>query len=165
MTPRVNLDIERDWPQMAREKESSEVTAALNSLYAAALQLAADGIRPNAVLTETFTQLDVMTQARRERLHLAIGIVPTVLWIALSLGGILTLAFTYFFGARNLRAQMLMTGVLAVIVFMGLFVIVSIDHPFTGPVHVESAALERVLTDVGEAEHDAASPRTPLHGH
>jgi hypothetical protein len=152
----LRLAIERDWPQMARENESPEVTAALSSLYTAALHLAANGIRPNAVLNEMFTQLDLMTQGRRARLHLAVGIVPTVLWLALGLGAVLTVTFTYFFGAQNLRAQMLMTGILAVIVFMGLFVIVSIDHPFTGPVHVESLPLERVLTDVGDARRDAS---------
>lgn len=152
----LRLAIERDWPQMAREKESPAVTAALSSLYAAALRLAANGVRPNAVLTEMFTQLDAITQARRARLHLAVGIVPTVLWVALSLGGVLTVIFTYFFGTKNLAAQMLMTGILAVIVFMGLFVIVSIDHPFTGPVHVESAPIQQVLTDIGAAERGAA---------
>jgi hypothetical protein len=40
-----------------------------------------------------------------------------------------------------------MTGILSVIVFLGLFVIVAIDHPFTGPVHVDSAPLRHVLED------------------
>jgi hypothetical protein len=72
-----------------------------------------------------------------------------VLWAALTLGGFLTVGFTYFFGTENLKAQVLMTGILTVIVFMGLFVIVSIDHPFTGPVHVDTAPLEQVLEDFG----------------
>jgi hypothetical protein len=41
----------------------------------------------------------------------------------------------------------MMSGILAIIVFMGLFVIVSIDHPFTGPVHVDPGPLQRVLSD------------------
>jgi Protein of unknown function (DUF4239) len=153
----LRLAIERDWPQMAVEQESPEVTAALSSLYAGALSLASNGSLPNAVLQEVFNQLDAMTQARRARLHLAIGFVPTVLWLALSLGGVLTVVFTYFFGAENLRAQVLMTGILAVIVFMGLFVIVSIDHPFTGPVHVDSLPLERVLADLTR-QQEARTP-------
>jgi len=51
--------------------------------------------------------------------------------------------------AVNLGAQVLMTGVRSMIVFMGLFVIVSIDHPFTGPVHADSGPLLRVVTDFG----------------
>jgi hypothetical protein len=43
-----------------------------------------------------------------------------------------------------------MTGVLTIIVFLGLFVIVAIDHPFTGPVHVGSDPLQHVLEDFAE---------------
>ncbi len=77
---------------------------------------------------------------------------PIVLWEALLFGGLLTVGFTYFFGTVNLRAQVLMTGILAFIVFMGLYVIVSIEHPFTGPVHVEPYPLERVLADFSGAD-------------
>lgn len=142
----LRLAVERDWPQMAKERESPEVTAALTAVYTAALHLARSGAQP-----EILHQLDLITQARRNRLHLAIGIVPSVLWLALSLGAALTVAFTFFFGTENLRAQVLMTGILAFIVFMGLFVIVSIDHPFTGPVHVDGLPLLRVLADFGRS--------------
>jgi hypothetical protein len=144
----LRLAIEKDWPQMAAETESADTTAALNDVYAAAERLAQSGSRPHAVVAEMFTQLDAITEARRSRLHLATGIVPVVLWDALIVGGLLTVGFTYFFGTKNLRAQVLMTGILAIIVFMGLFVTLAIDHPFTGPVHVDSGPLQRVLRDL-----------------
>ncbi len=145
----LRLVIARDWPQMAEEQESAEVTAGLDDLYARTLSLAASGSRQQAVLVEMFNQLDDITQARRSRLHLATGIMPGMLWAVLICGAILTVTFTFFFGTRNLRAQVLMTGILSIIVFMGLFVIVSIDHPFTGPVHIDSRPLQRVLVDFG----------------
>ncbi len=146
----LRLAIARDWPQMAVEKESADVTRALDALYESALRLAQSGSRQPAVLLELFNQLDTITKARRSRLHLAAGIVPGVLWTALTLGGILTVAFTFFFGTENFRAQVMMTGVLTIIVFLGLFVIVAIDHPFTGPVHVGSDPLQHVLEDFAD---------------
>ena len=83
------------------------------------------------------------------RLHLALGAVPVMVWGVLILGAVLTVGFTYFFGTANLRAQIMMTAVLSTIVFMGLYVIVSLDHPFTGSVHVESEPLQAVLEDLG----------------
>jgi Protein of unknown function (DUF4239) len=141
--------IERDWAQMSHVRASPETTRALDDLYAAALSVAQDGARPPAVLVEMFRQLDDITEARRTRLHLSHGIVPGMLWTVLVLGGTLTVSFTFFFGTRNLEAQVLMTGVLALIVFMGLLVIVSINHPFTGPVHIDSEPLQLVLGDFG----------------
>ena len=132
---------------MATGKESREVTQALNALYAAALRLMENGSRQPAIFGEMFKQLDAITQARRTRLHLATGIVPGIVWLVLSCGAVLTVGFTFFFGTRNLPAQVMMTGILSVIVFMGLLVIVSIEHPFTGPVHVGSEPLQTVVED------------------
>jgi high-affinity Fe2+/Pb2+ permease len=70
-----------------------------------------------------------------------------VVWISLFAGAILTVAFTLFFGSENLPAQMLMTGVLTALVMLGLVVIISIDHPFTGAVRIDAAPIEQVLAD------------------
>ncbi len=150
LTNYLELVMARDWPQMALEREDHEVTRALNDLYAATLSLAQSASRPQAVLLAVFNQLDSVTQARRARLHLAHGIVPTNLWVVLVLGGMLTVGFTFFFGTRNLQAQIAMTGILTLIVFMGLFVIVSIDHPFTGPVHISADPLRAVVEDFAQ---------------
>ena len=59
----------------------------------------------------------------------------------------MTVGFTFFFGLENLRAQVLMSGMLALVIFLALFVAMSIDHPFTGPVSVEPEAIKLVLDD------------------
>jgi hypothetical protein len=88
--------VERDWPQMAKGKESREATRALDGLYAATLHLTEDGSRSPAILSEIFKQLDAVTQARRLRLLLAAGIVPGIIWLVLACGAILTPGFTFF---------------------------------------------------------------------
>ena len=83
----LKLAIEKDWPSMANEQASAEVTEALNALYSATIRKGANGSTQSPVLVaETFKQLDVLTQARRSRLHLAEGIVPGILWTVLFCG-------------------------------------------------------------------------------
>ncbi len=149
LTNYLKLVVDKDWPAMAKGGESPEVTKALDDLYAAALAVTHDENRHPALAGEIFQQLDTITHARRDRLHLAAGIVPGIIWVVLYGGAILTVAFTFFFGTKNWGAQQLMTGILSVLVFMGLLVIVEIDHPFTGPTNVESAPLETVFKDFG----------------
>ncbi|MGB8735572.1 MAG: DUF4239 domain-containing protein [Rhodomicrobium sp.] len=145
----LKVAIERDWPRMAAGKESDEATGALNALYATTLRLTEGEPRSQALLIEMFNQLDAITKARRTRLHLATGVVPNVVWLVLFSGAVLTVGFTFFFGTESLRAQALMTGILAVLVFIALFAIVEIDHPFTGPTHVSNEALKAVLDKSG----------------
>jgi hypothetical protein len=78
---------------------------------------------------------------------MANGIVPAIIWVVLFGGAFLTVGFTFFFGAENLRAQSLMTGALSVLIFAGLLTVVEIDHPFAGTVKVGPEALAAVVKD------------------
>ncbi len=127
---------------MAAGKASREATQALDAVYAAAMRVTEKGSREPAIFVEMFRQLDAITQARRVRLHLATGIIPKILWVVLFCGAVLTVGFTFFFGTANLPAQVLMTGILS-----GLLVIVTIDYPFTGPVHISSEPIHNVVED------------------
>ena len=139
--------IDKDWPAMARESESHEAAQALGVLYSAAMALNRSPTRDTADMSEVFRQIDNVTAARRVRLHLATGLVPNVIWLVLFLGAGMTVGFTLFFGSENPVAQVSMTGVLSVLVTTGLVVIISIDHPFTGSVHVHPDALAAVLAE------------------
>ena len=149
VTAYARMAIKDEWPAMENEAESLATTRALNAVYDAALALGRTGTRDTADMAEVFAQLDNITAARRIRLHLATGLVPSVVWVVLFAGASLTVGFTLFFGSRNLLAQVCMTGILSILVTLGLVVIVSIDHPFTGAVKVQPDPLENVLSDLG----------------
>jgi hypothetical protein len=78
---------------------------------------------------------------------------PNFCGMVLYIGAILTVGFTFFFGTKNLPAQVMMTGIVSVIVFMGLLLI-SFDHPFT---YYESID----LVDASQAGRAAAE--RPFH--
>jgi Protein of unknown function (DUF4239) len=143
----VDTVIHSDWPAMEQGKGSPATTAALDALYRQVIQRTPDHPQHGPVLIQVFRQLDDLTLARRERLHLSQGVVPGVIWATLAIGAAMTVVFTFFFGTRNPTAQVLMTGVLTAMTSLGLLVIVSIDHPFTGPVKITPHVLEVVLHD------------------
>lgn len=67
-------------------------------------------------------------------------------------GAIVTIAFTFFLGTRNLRAQVLMTGLLSVLILSELLITIVIDRPFSGSVKVSSAPLAEVLADFAPSQ-------------
>jgi Protein of unknown function (DUF4239) len=138
-----------DWPAMDRETPgaSPSTRKALNAIYATLLSSDVAQNAGNPLESEILYQLDQVTQARRARLIAAEGAVPGVIWIVLFGGAIVTIAFTFFFGTQHLRVQILMTGLLALVIFGELWTIIVIDRPFTGPVKVEPNALAYVLAD------------------
>ena len=139
--------VDKEWPAMERGGESPEVQAALTALYHSVLAIAPADAADAVLLKSLFDELTLVTQARRERIVLSTGIVPNVVWLVLVVGAILVLGFTFFFAAQNLAAQVLMTSMLALLIFMTLFVTVAIDYPFGRQVRVPPEPLLRVLHD------------------
>jgi hypothetical protein len=145
--------ITHDWPAMQYGVTSDyrATRLALDAVYTALLPVQSPGRSESAVLPEILHQLDVITQARLTRLIAADGIVPEVIWPVLFGGAVLTIAFTFFFGTKNLLAQTAMTALLSLLIFSELFIIIAVDYPFSGPIKVEPIALARVLADFGAA--------------
>jgi Protein of unknown function (DUF4239) len=137
-----------DWPAMDKGTVGAGEPAkqALDAIYR--MLSVVNDQRNRAVVAEIFSQLDRMTEARRARLIAAEGAVPNVIWLVLLGGAAVTIAFTFFFGTESLRAQTVMTGLLALLIFSELLVVIAIDRPFTGAVKVPPTALAEVLADV-----------------
>ena len=148
MTTYLEKAIADDWPAMETGKASDTVTRALDNLYSSALSFKPTDPRGLALFGGILQQLNAVTEARRARLVKASGVVPPVIWFVLCVGAVVTVGFTFFFGAANVRAQSIMTGGVALLIFSGLLVILAIDHPFSGQVKVPSHALADVLHDL-----------------
>ena len=93
--------------------------------------------RPNtpqtqAYYSESLTHLNALADFRRTRLFTSRGTVPTSLWGLLFSGGILLIAFTYLFGHESISFQAAMTAALAGILAFSLFLIISLDTPYSG---------------------------------
>jgi hypothetical protein len=147
LTSYLKAAIADDWPAMERGGESRSAQQALDSVYRALLAFGSSERRDTVLFTEILRQLDIVTQMRRARLVAAEGTVPGVIWPVLFGGAAVTIAFTFFFGTQNLRAQTLMTGMLSIIIFSVLLTTVVIDRPFAGAVKVQPDALAEVLAD------------------
>jgi hypothetical protein len=151
LTQYVETVIAQDWPAMSEGRMSPQVNASLDGLYRAILALTPATPGESATMSALLTALDEVTQGRRDRVVLASGSVPDVLAAVLFASALVTLAFTFFFGTRSVRAQTLMTGMLAAVIFMALYVVVVINFPFTGPVSVKPEALRLALEAIRSA--------------
>jgi uncharacterized protein DUF4239 len=90
-------------------------------------------------------QVQRLADARRTRLVQAEEGLPSVLWVVLVVGGMVTVGFSYLFGLENTWAHRLMVVSLAGVIALVLFTIGVLDHPFSGGVRIETGAFELVL--------------------
>jgi hypothetical protein len=98
------------------------------------------------------TRVGELEQNRGLRLLASQERVPPLIWAAMVLLGIITVASTYLFGVDNPRLHVVRVGLLAVVA-LSLYTIYTIESPFPGGVQVGPEAFERVLDrteEVGE---------------
>jgi amino acid transporter len=99
-------------------------------------------------------QTSAREQARLDRIHGAVGVIPSTLWIVLFFIASVIFVFTLFFadsGEGAVVQGMLMGSVVSVIVVL-LLLLHSLDDPFHGGVGgLQPVAMERSLRIVDEA--------------
>ena len=134
-----------EWPAMTNGNDSPRTQAALNELWRAYLEIDPQTNRENALYQESLSHLNELSASRRLRLYASRDDLPFVIQILLWGGGLITIAFTYFFGVKSIRSQALMTMALTSVVAFLLFLILALDNPFRGYVRVLPEPLRQAL--------------------
>jgi hypothetical protein len=101
---------------------------------------------PNRELyMESLKRLSNLAQYRRLRIFAGNNSVPLTVWLVLLGGGLITVVYTYLFGTKNIKAQYLMISALTVTTASILFLIYTLDHPFTGASKVSTKPLREAI--------------------
>jgi hypothetical protein len=150
--------VEDEWPLMAQGRSSPKAWDTLDELRGAILglkppkggaqQMGYDQMR----YEEMLEQLHDLGNARRERLLAAGQGLPTIMWIVLILGGVITVGFTYLFGLEDTLVHLLMVAALALIISISLFTVAALDYPFNGDIRIHPAAYEQDLERFHESK-------------
>ena len=115
---------------------------------------------PNRELyAESLRRLNNLAQYRRLRIFAGNNTVPSVIWLVLLVGGVITVVYTFFFGMKSLKAQYMITTALTVTITLILFLIYILDHPFTGTSKVSMEPLKEVMEIMQKDEAPLSSTR------
>ena len=140
--------IQQEWPAMERgHSDDPGVARILDEMSGHLTQLPVTTPAQQEYVGAEAARFNDLVSARSRRLDYVDSGVPTVLWIALAVGAVVTIGFATIFGLRSVGLHILITSSLATVIGVLLFVSIAIDHPFSGDVHVEPRPLERVLID------------------
>jgi hypothetical protein len=125
---------DREWPSM---RESAPVADSglglLDRMRTAIDQAPADTSWQEERKSDAASQLWTVYQARQARLTAASDAgVSTVVWLALVVGSIVTIALPYLFDVSRLATHMMIVGALAGTIALLMFAIYQLQNPFSG---------------------------------
>ncbi len=98
-----------------------------------------------AINGEFLGQLTVLASERNTRVLDAEPRIPFLLWCGLIFGGALLVGLTAFIGLESTRAHMILSGAVAVLLGLLLFVVYCLDHPFGSQVGITPAPFQHSL--------------------
>jgi hypothetical protein len=76
----------------------------------------------------------------------------SVMWFVVFVGGFVTVAFSYLFGFQRTVMQTVMVGMLAFLIGLVMFLMMSLDYPFRGAIRVGPEAFERALVNFNQID-------------
>jgi predicted ABC-type exoprotein transport system permease subunit len=121
-------------------EERPTTFAALNNLWRIYRSLP-----PTAVDPHTTDSLDNLSAQRAIRLHSNQTALPDVLWLVLIIGAVVTIGFGMILHMKNVYFHAAMTALLTFMLTSCLWLIVLINHPFSGEVSVSTDAFQQAL--------------------
>ncbi|WP_143436599.1 bestrophin-like domain [Hymenobacter crusticola] len=140
--------IEKSWPAQRKGLINENENLVLETFQNELLTTDLANNEHQALHAEALRMFNNMVELRRQRIESIGGSVPGVLWSVVLLGAIATLGFSYLFSVKSFRLHATMTGLLAAMVGLLIFLIVALDHPYWGEVSVTPEAYQRVLSKV-----------------
>jgi hypothetical protein len=95
---------------------------------------------------DTFRQLNTFIEARRSRLSAVTTGLPAALWYVVGVGALLNIVLTWMFSLESLKLHLILTGLLAILIGLLIFLVAAMDNPFRGEFSVSSEPFE-ILRD------------------
>jgi hypothetical protein len=141
--------VEEEWPLMERGETSPRADSLLRQLRLKLLEFDPHTKGEQVLYERALTDLHDALDARRSRLLEVREGIPSLLWVVLVVGGVITVSFTYLFGLKSNVAHALIVAALTLVICGILFTIGEFDYPFSGPVEIRPDAFREVLHSFG----------------
>lgn len=94
---------------------------------------------------QMFRHLNELATYRSLRQLDAVSQIPGAIWLALLAGGVLVLVFAMALGGANPRLHLMANGLLSTCIGLIVYIILMLDHPFTGTVRIEPSDYRQIL--------------------
>jgi len=146
----AQLVTEKEWPALANGQADDKTTDMLNNLWRSyVIEMKPSTPQDITLYGESLKRLNDLSDTRRLRINTSRDTVPYVLWALLIGGGVMTVAFTFFFGVSDVRAQFLMVAALTAEIAFILLLVVALDNPFKGDIAVSADPIREQSDHIG----------------
>jgi hypothetical protein len=133
-----------EWDANNTEESSEGARNAITEMYVV-FGRQDPAVASNPVSQEFLGQLTDLASDRNQRFLDAQPRIPVMMWVGLLVGGVVLIALMAFIRLRSRRGHMLLSGTVAMLLGLLLFIIYWLDHPFGTTLGVTPVPFERAV--------------------
>jgi hypothetical protein len=113
--------------------------------------------RQTLLVDKSYDQLQRLTEDRALRYLYGSEDFPSVVWLVIYAGLLITIGFSYFFGLDTFPSQALMCGIFSSLLGLTILAILELAHPYQGDVVVSDAPFTFAIARMDEMDKVAWS--------
>jgi hypothetical protein len=151
-----------EWPAMAHGKFAIEARQSALELADLIARFEPKSPREEALHAKLLDALGDFWNSRRMRLATSTHRVPTLQWIVVISGGLITIWFTYGFDVERIRLQVLMTALVTLIISLNVYLLFLFGEPFRGQLQVNPETFRRQIAAARGALTPGEEAQAPL---
>ncbi len=145
--------IDVEWPAMANAKTASiDDSIGTLSLWQIVATYKAESPRQTLLVDKSFDQLSNLTGETSLRYLYSRENLPSVVWLVIYAGLIITIGFSYFFGLETFGSQALMCAIFSTLLGLTILAILELAHPYQGTVIVSPQPLRYALSRMDDMD-------------
>ncbi|WP_394752766.1 DUF4239 domain-containing protein [Crenothrix sp.] len=144
--------VEKEWPAQRRGEILDGGTRMLNDFQRNLYRFEPKTESQKMLHAEALSMFNRMVEYRRMRIETVHWGAPPILWAVVLVGGVLCINFSYCFHLEDVRLHALLTGGLATMIGLLIFLTAALDRPYHGAVSVPSDAYQLIINKVMTVE-------------
>lgn len=146
----IDLAVDKEWPLMVEGKPEPLTRPAVQKLYDILARIEAKTTTQIEVYTNVLPTLDSIVELRNQRLWLAAGTLPEVMWWVVLLGSTLSMTVLTLFPPATPGNYPSLITLLALMFSLIVYVIVILQYPYSGQLRVDPSLMQEARTLIVE---------------
>ncbi|HVB81588.1 MAG TPA: DUF4239 domain-containing protein [Candidatus Binataceae bacterium] len=145
--------IDVEWPAMADSKFASiDDSVGTLPLWQIVATYKPENSRQTLLVDKSFDQLSKLTEETSLRYLYSEENLPSVVWLVIYAGLLITIGFSYFFGLETFWSQALMCATFSTLLGLTILAILELAHPYQGTVIVSAQPFRYALSRMDDMD-------------
>jgi hypothetical protein len=155
----ANEVVNTEWSAMAQSSYEKS-SGGEDRLWTVLLTYQPRNSRDQILLEKCVTYMGQLSDARELRFVFYKADLPSVIWIVIYVGCVITIGFSYFFGTRRQRSHAIMCGTFAAMIGLTILAVSELANPYQGSINVSAEPFKFVISTIDQ--QGASLPLRPM---